>query len=498
MTGLEGSNGSRHGVAVTKSRDLDLRPMPPVVGSPRNLPNEVFLIIFKLLKKNQLKAVRCVCKLFALLVSPLLFDQIYISPHGPNLDVFRQISENQDLCKCPRTLVYDVQEFKENIDTQEYYKNLCHQLHIFLISYPSAVVQHVDKELEALLRLVKVSPNPTSLNTFGYKKFSTCRVVQRGLELYSEKAEEQDHYNSGELLACLCIGLTKLIHVDKVKFQYSWTDGHLRSIDWSKKPRDLRLSSSPLARSWSPFHLRPSSSIIDTPITLEFDNVISAFSLTGRPLRVLDAYSPPSVAYEVFHSKSFLSRTFRQHSFPAMYYLESLTLKINMRHYSQSSSANSKVEEPKEKTLPVDLLAVALYRLPRLRSLSLDGCLCDSGNGMILMSELFQTSTLPALEVLDLSGMLGSSAHISAFLRAQPRLRKLSLRAIELSEGTWAGLVDDMGRWLFLDSLDLQLSLREDGGVDLWDEESWQDMEMSERIEEYVLQGGQNPLRAPG
>ena len=495
MTGSEGSHGSRHEVAVTKARHLDLRPMPPVAGSPSTLPNEVFLIIFELLEKNQLKAVRRVCKLFALLVSPLLFDLIYISPHRPNLDVFRQISGNKDLCTCPRTLVYDVQEFKENIDTQEYYKDLCRQLHSFLISYPITVVKHVDKELEAFLRLVKVSPNP---KFYGSNEFSAGRVVQRGLELYSERAEEQDHYSDGELLACLCIGLMKLIHVDQVKFQYYWTDRHLRPIDWSKNPRDLRLSPSPLARSWSPFHLRPSSIITDTPTTLEFDNVISAFSLTGRPLRLLTADSPPSVAYEVFHSKSFMSRTFRQHSFPAMYYLESLTMRINMRHYSQSGSADSTFEEPKEKTLPVDLLAAALSRLPWLRSLSLEGILCKTGNGMISMSELFQTSTWPALEVLDLSGMLGSSAHISAFLQAQPRLRKLSLRSIELSQGTWAGVVDDMRRCLFLDSLDLQLFLREDGGVDLWDEKSWEDMEMSERIERYVLQGGQNPLRAPG
>lgn len=482
-------------VAVEKARDLS--PLPSVAGSPKTLPNEVLLIIFNPLKKNELKVVRCVCRLFARLASPLLFDRIYISPHRQNLDVYCKIAQHQDLCHYPRTLIYDVQEFKENMDPEDYYQKLCHQLFCFLNGGSRAAIEHVDKELEGLLRMTKASSNPAKKSPNLYEKFSSCRIVQRGLELYAEKAEEQDHYNSGELLACLCIGLTRLTRVEEVKFQSRWHDWHLQSVDWSKNPRDLRLSSSPLARAWSPFHLKPSSTMCDTPITLEFDNVVSAFSLTGRPLKVLDASSPQKLAYEIFHSKSYLSRTFRQHSFPAMYFLESLTLQLNLCHYSQSGA---KFEDPKEKTLPVDLLTVAVHSMPNLKSLTLDGSVCDTGNGLISIRELFHTFAMPALEDLDLSGMLGSAGHISAFLRAQRRLRRLSLRAIELSEGTWADLVDEMRRWLVsLLSLDLELPLREDGGVDLWDDDSWMVLDISNKIEEYVLEvdGVENPLRAP-
>lgn len=215
-------------------------------------------------------------------------------------------------------------------------------------------------------------------------------------------------------------------------------------------------------------------------------------------MRVLDLSSAPSVAYEIFHSKSFLSRTFREHCFLAMCYLESLTLHINMSHHLQSGSGVFEYQNPREKTLSIDVLAVALRHMPALRSLSLHGSIHDSGNGLISIRELFLNIMMPALEVLELSGMLGSAAHICAFLRAQPRLRRLSLWLIELSEGTWAGLVDDMQTWLILNSLDLQLPLREDGGMEIWDEDSWDDLEISEKIEDYVLNsGGQNPLRAP-
>lgn len=179
----------------------------------------------------------------------------------------------------------------------------------------------------------------------------------------------------------------RLTHVDKVEFQDHWDDSHLQSIDWSKIPRDLHLFSSPLARIWSPFHLEPGSKIFDAPITVEFDNVIKAFSLTRKPLRLLDT-SGSLAAYEIFHSKSLLSRAFRQHSLSAMYCLESLSMIVDMRHFSQSGLVEI-FEDPKQKTLSVDLLAVALRYMPGLRSLALNVSITDPGNGLISMNDLF-------------------------------------------------------------------------------------------------------------
>lgn len=157
------------------------------------------------------------------------------------------------------TLIYDVQKFQNNIDP--YFMNLCRHLVIFCTVFRKASFQHADKEIEALLSMAKSCFYPVTSDPFrnaaGQLRVSTCRIVQRGLELYSKKAEEQSRYNnSGELLACLCVGLMRLTNVDKVEFQTDWTDKHLRSIDWTKNARKLRLSSSPLARTWSPFHLQ--------------------------------------------------------------------------------------------------------------------------------------------------------------------------------------------------------------------------------------------------
>ena len=491
MTGSEGiTNRPRDVVAVTERRDL----LPAFSRSSRNLPIEVLLMIFKLLDKSHLKAIRCACKFFKSLVSPRLFDKIYISPHSQNLDVFRQISEHSDLCRHPRELVYDVQRFEANIELREYSKKLSHQLHCLFELWPGSQIHHADKEIEELLCEVK---NRSSKHEI----YSTYRVVQRGLEIYREKAEEEEHYNSGQMFGCLCVGLMKLPYLDKVEFQTAWDDRRLSSVDWSKSPRDPRFLSSPLARSWSPFHLKPEAPFIDANTVHEFDNVISAFSLTKRPLRELQSGSRVEVPYEKFSTNSRLSRTFRQHSLPVMYSLECLNLQVDTKRFSMEEDLSQRLA--KEKILSVDLLAATLRHLPRLRRLSLSGGIQDDGNGLLSISELFQAVRFPHLKVLKLCAMLGSAADILAFLRAQPRLCHLELSFIELSEGTWACLVDDlrrwldMRRWLPLESAVLGLPLRQDGGVDLWEEDVWVDENMPDQIEDYILYGGKNPLLVP-
>ena len=490
MTGSEGTtNGSHDWVAVTEKRDLN--PYPPFFGLPRNLSNEVLLMIFKLLDKKHLKSVRCGCKLFGPLVSSLLFDKIYISPHKPNLEVFRRITEHSDLSQYPRELVYDVQKFEPDITLEDYFGDLCHQLADFVKNYSAYNIHLIDKEVEKLMTALK------SGNVL--ERYTEFRVIQRGLEIYRKRAEEQDHYkNSGQLLARLCMGLIRLPFLDKVVFQSTWDDQHLQSVNWSKGPQNLRILSSPLARSWSPFHLMPRTSHFAIAVH-EFDHVISAFSLTERRLRVLDAGSPTTVPYEIFNTDSCLSRTFCHHSLAAMCFLENLALNINMDHDhpAENDFPDGDFPGPEEKTLSVDGLGAALLHMPGLKRLSLSGDMENGSNPLMLISELFQAVKLPALEILSLSGMLGTAANILAFLRAQPQLRELSLSVIELSEGTWASLVDDMQRWLRLESVDLGLPLREDGGIDLWNETAWRDMYMSDEIGRYVLFGGKNPLRGP-
>ncbi|MCJ1260266.1 hypothetical protein MMC22_000126 [Lobaria immixta] len=371
-------------VMVTKEMDIEL--FASVSRWPRNLPIEVLLMVFMLLDKNHLKSLRCVGKFFERLISPLLFDTIHISPHSQNLEAFRQITEHSDLCRYPRVLVYDVQRFKANIDPCEYYKELCHQLHSLRMDGSHSDIPQVDTEVEGFMRRARNCPDE-------YEGYSNCRVFRRGFESYRQKAEEEDHYNSsGQLLALLCIGLSKLPSLDTVNFKSRWVNWHLRSVDMSQSLRGLRIFSSPLARAWSPFHLKPNASSNQANTVHEFDNVISAFSLTKRRLKVLKSGCLNTVPYEKLYTKPPLSRTFREHSLAAMYSLKRLTLRIDRKHYSVEEGLSDPGNVfPEEKTLSVDLLAAALLRTPGLIHLSLTGEIRRDGDGLISISELFQT-----------------------------------------------------------------------------------------------------------
>lgn len=432
-------------------------------------------MIFRLLYKRQLKPVRRVCKLFETLISPLLFDDIYISPHRPNLDVFRQITEHPHLCRYPRGLVYDIFNFKANIELSEYCEDLRGKFKISLMleSEPLSCIHHAEEDIEDFMRMVR---DPSCQ----HEDYSSCRVVQRGFEIYRERAEEENHYNSsGQFLSSLCIGLMKLPNLEMAEFRPFWFEAFPRG---------------PLARTWSPFHLKPEGKYVAVH---EFDNLISAFSSTRRQLKVLETHLVP---YEKFCTSSSLSRTFRQHGRAAMYHLECLSLKFDI--YDDSAERALLDSGPEGKPMFVDLLAAALLDMPGLRRLSLTGTEGDDGELLPSTRELFQAARLPALEDLSLSVMSGSAAGILAFLRAQPRLRRLYFREIELSEGTWPKMVDDMRRWLHLESLSFEFPLMLAGGVELWDElcdeNELGDCYLSKCIEHYVLHGGENPLRVSG
>ncbi|MCJ1464998.1 hypothetical protein MMC07_003613 [Pseudocyphellaria aurata] len=469
---------------------------PPITEWLKDLPTDVLLIIFGVMEKSQLKTVRRVCKFFCRLTSPLLFDEIYISPHERNLDVFRKISNHPELCYYPRKLVYDVQEFNSNIGQQEYYASLCQQLYVSFHDWPESFNNNIPGVAKDFLLMVSESREPAKSNPNSYAKHSTCRPVKQGLERYLQMADEAHYYlSTGEFAACLSLGLTRLNHVDIVEFQDCWTTQYLTPGEANEHLRDRRSSSGPLARAWSIWYLQPE---LPATITPEFEMAIMAFSLTRRPLRLLKTSPTLRVGYDLFKSNQFESYSFYQHGISAMRSLESLSLKIETRDLSLNEAEETVLEDPSEKTQSVDLLAAALRQMPGLRRLSLKGCIGANGNGLLSIYELFDQLTLPALERLNLSGMLGCQSDVSAFLQEQPRLRDLTLQEIELRDGTWADLVEDMRRFVPLNSLTLRLPLRDNGeGMLRWTEANWEASGISESIECYVLHGGENPLRRP-
>ena len=69
-----------------------------------DIPNKIILQIFQLLEKSDLKSARLVKKTWTVVAAKLLFDQVYVSPHSENLEVFTAIAQHPLLSQCIKTL----------------------------------------------------------------------------------------------------------------------------------------------------------------------------------------------------------------------------------------------------------------------------------------------------------------------------------------------------------------------------------------------------------
>ena len=86
--------------------------------------NEIALDIVSYLNKTQLKSVRLVSKQWCDCGSQYLFDQLYVSPHKEDLDVFNSVTQHPILSNCVRRLIYDGAEFQLSYTLLDYYKDI--------------------------------------------------------------------------------------------------------------------------------------------------------------------------------------------------------------------------------------------------------------------------------------------------------------------------------------------------------------------------------------
>lgn len=101
-----------------------------------DLPNEIFLHILKSLEKCDLKSARLVSKTWTAFAAEFLFDQVYVSVHPENLEVFEAITQHALLSKCVKTLIYDAVDFVENYTKDQYIRGLWTQTMCYALNCP--------------------------------------------------------------------------------------------------------------------------------------------------------------------------------------------------------------------------------------------------------------------------------------------------------------------------------------------------------------------------
>lgn len=214
-----------------------------------HLPNEIYLSIFALFERTDLKTSRIVSKTWCICASTLLFDQIYVSSAREDLEIFEAVAQHPLLSKCVRRLKYDATEFIETLTLRQYIAELWIQTGYFYYNEGPSSYHTDDHEVNDWVRSVKFKG--ISLSEVS-TRFQETQLVRRGYQSYKEHAVfQQAALKSDQFLRRLTQGLQKLESLEEVALEGSWA--------YQYKTGELRKPStgSYLARNWNSLYCKP-------------------------------------------------------------------------------------------------------------------------------------------------------------------------------------------------------------------------------------------------
>ncbi|KAI9878988.1 MAG: hypothetical protein M1830_009917 [Pleopsidium flavum] len=433
----------------------------PVIS--QHFPIEILLLIFRQLRKQDLKSIRIVCKLWSSLAVEVLFDRVYISPQRKNVEVDKT--------------------------RPEYFDDLCKQARASSSHLPTKhVFQSADYQVKEILRFAREGAKAPETAAQCVARLSKHRIIDRGHRIYLERAkQQQEYYEGGELLGHMCLGFEKLRNLETVVFEHEWS--HF-STDRPLDPftlHPIHRQGSLLARTWNPVFLEPTSLRSNKDAHVEFSTIIRALSMTQRKVKTFDSYMSLKLVQSAFDSKTFMPSSLLRHTINALQSVQTLSMRICSQGEHETGS--------------IDALPSALRFMPALNHLHLD---VDKGSDynmddkdatMYTLREVLGLYSWPHLSFLKLSAMITGELELVHCLGHQQKIRELHLKNFELTDGQWANVLDAMRRSPRLKTLVLKMPLRHCGGVDVWDEMAWEDDRMDEKVERYVLSGGEKPFR---
>ncbi len=225
-----------------------------------DIPNEIILQILKSLEKSDLKSARLVSKTWSAFAAELLFDQVYVSVHPDNLEVFKAITQHALLSKCVKTLRYDAVDFIERFSGYHYVWDLWCQTRLNLridLRPESMEAPSSDPEINAWINLVLAHHVEALNNPDIWRPHQGYKFIDSGYHKYQSYAALQHaQFKDGSFVEILVAGLQKLQNLSCVIVDDRWPFPQ-EVLDDPKKLSLRRPTGSPLARNWSMFHTYP-------------------------------------------------------------------------------------------------------------------------------------------------------------------------------------------------------------------------------------------------
>ena len=451
-------------------------------GASIDLPNEVLMNIFHFLEKKDLKVVRLVCRSWSALTIRDLYNRAFVSRRQNDMEVLTAISNHPTIRLAIRELVYDHVYFNPSLSRDQYNEKVMHQTnqalkHAGLLN--EKVFSNTDRTVNQFLRVAQdVSRRK---NKYIRDLFSLAdqenRMLHRGFVAYHIAASEVTSSSSlDEMSARLCTALPRMPNVGGVICDtLGWLRHTSDQLDvCSLRPRVL--SGPPTARVWHPLYLHPDPG--HSNASSEFTAIVRALSLAQSNVKRFD---------------------FSKIRHPFVEQAPSHNSTIMLKHTTSAFQSVSQLRLHMECHNPHfwgTMLPEVLRTVPSLTYLDIAVASFGTEEDPIPLRNLLEPSCLvmPRLLTLKLAKVACVRSELVSFLHAQKKLRNLTLEGIELTEGKWADLLDDFRQRLDLGRFEVLYPLREIGGVDLYTPDTCRGYRLEIKIEQYVVNGGENPL----
>ena len=462
------------------------------------LPPELKVDVLARLDKRDLKSARLVSKKWSLLATGPLFDRVFFSCRGLDLEVWEKVTRHPVIGGVVREVVYDGSIFKAEMEFEEYFWELCTYLPSITNDFMSEPFNSADEEINAFIEDCKVKSDE---EIYGRHKGDAFLI--KGYKNHLKYAEFERHeLRKGTSLSTLCDGLRRLNNLRSVTFSSRvWIYGLNEDKRFGRvRPNTLHGpdSGSPLVRSWNPFHLRPFHwdhyKMGDQRFLIcdHFYTLTTAITETHRnisslkmPCGSMCGSLPPHALTWPRMTEDLHYRTLHAYS-----RLEVLDISINAGWRNHDSDDLEALA-----TLPIMLQQMIGLKKLKLQ-LKTEPC--------YTYKQVFPALALwPKLTQLWITGLMIGSYDLIRLINGRANVTDLTLDSIELVDGTWEGVFEGLCH-MRLDDVRLISNFKHRGGQlfapkDIESPIGFQlsDREFLKAVENYVICGGRHPCQPP-
>lgn len=486
-----------------RQQSLPVAPHAPA-GRVPYLPPEIIGLVATHLEKSDLKDLRLVNSVWNALATPLLFDQVYVSPRTKDLEVFSAITSRPLLAASVKKIIYDVSKFYQ-LSHREYFDLIIKEIRsIFYLSK----IRSIHFTPRRLAQLVRATEFLSSQSL--YDKYGKDAMVREGFARWEELKEDESVCITGiSFYPALCFGMYQLSNLRSVEMdddiwgRGSREVGYLIEAARPTVPSEFHVAGTPLSRNWRIFHPHPLK-----PKYLDyFDSdghlmiMIRALAKTRRRINHFAAGGCGKEGLPPYFFQHYgMEDRFPHKMISSLWYLETLHLQITPKNLENNTHGQSS---------PLGFLPHLLGHLSGLKRLLL--VLTSTENLYLeyrLLGRAFdepyysyedvfpRAAIWPRLSEFHITGLAISGVDLLRLTSYQmPNLERLWLNHIDLLQWRWEAIIAILARKSHWKVVGLQGIFRHRGGQ-WWPCHPDNDEEETEKLDDYqiyIRYGGKHP-----